>query len=110
MARQYKELKLSFLKCRTYGHEWDDVSGLPGNRTVEYLRGIRITLRCARCATIRHEVWSSVTGECMARYYTYPDGYSTTRWDGKGTIKEAFRRELLARRKEIERKLEKVVD
>ena len=59
------------LRCRTYGHAWDeyfpDDLGPP-------MFGWRLSLRCVRCATERHDIIDHI-GQVGQRRYIYPDGY-----------------------------------
>jgi hypothetical protein len=43
----------------------------------------RLCFRCTRCAGLRYEAWSAVTGELLFRDYRYPDDWAhLTREDG----------------------------
>ena|ERR1700749_3691695 len=68
-------LDASMLKCRTYGHAWDefypDTLGAP-------VYGWRLSLRCTRCTTERHDVIDSI-GAVSQRRYIYPDDYHLMR-------------------------------
>ena len=68
-----------FLRCRTFGHAWDDISGQAPpdrHRNVLTLIGARVVLRCTSCGMLREEVWSRANGEMQSRYYTAPEGYA----------------------------------
>lgn len=64
-------LDQSMLRCRIYGHAWDefypDDLGTP-------LYGWRLSLRCTRCTTERHDVIDSI-GQISMRRYIYVEGY-----------------------------------
>jgi hypothetical protein len=53
--------------------------------------GWRLSLRCLRCSTERHDN-IDFKGNVMGRYYRYPDGYQQ-----KGTPKVVFREELFSK-------------
>jgi hypothetical protein len=65
----------SMIRCRTYGHAWDEfypsVKGPPSF-------GWRLSLRCTRCTTERHDT-IDVLGHVAAREYLYPEGYHLLR-------------------------------
>jgi hypothetical protein len=64
-------LDVAMLRCRTYGHSWDEF--YPNNMgEPEY--GWRLSLRCTRCTAERHDTIDSI-GQIAARRYIYPDGY-----------------------------------
>lgn len=66
--------------CKTINHSWDRVDNpeLPAPDI-----GWRLSLRCIRCQSERHDLISPVTGEVMARRYVYPDGYLTPKGTGR---------------------------
>lgn len=74
MAKSWRKVDEGYLSCRLFGHVWDRA---PNRQPIgrRYLAGERITLECLRCSTIREEVWSRATGECIQRRYDYPEGY-----------------------------------
>lgn len=80
----------SMVRCRTYGHAWDefypDDLGPP-------MFGWRLSLRCVRCATERHDTIDHI-GQVGSRRYIYPDGYQTTR--DEALTKEEYRQTLYA--------------
>jgi hypothetical protein len=82
----------SFLRCRTYGHAWDEFT--PIDLEAPWY-GWRLSLRCIRCSTERHDNISYGTNVIMGRQYVYPDGYKIeTGKDGDRPTKEIFRDEL----------------
>ena len=67
----------AMIRCRTYGHAWDefypDDLGPP-----EF--GWRLSLRCTRCTSQRHDTIDHI-GQVGQRRYIYPDGYQLSRED-----------------------------
>lgn len=70
-ATERAEISSDMLRCRIYGHAWDefypDDLGIP-------MWGWRLSLRCTRCATERHDIIDRY-GRLGQRRYLYPDGY-----------------------------------
>lgn len=63
----------SYVRCRALrSHMWDPIQAT--NERSD-LGGIMLLLRCESCGTIRHDVFSPVTGDLMARWYDYPEHY-----------------------------------
>jgi hypothetical protein len=69
-------LNEAMLRCRTLGHSWDDFTVLM--RPPAF--GERMSFRCTRCTTERHDICSWVDGSLIQREYRYPDAYHL---DGK---------------------------
>lgn len=98
MARAHTALiggqRLSFeqamLRCRIYGHAWDEF--FPNNMGVP-IGGWRLSLRCMRCTTERHDIIDH-RGAVSNRRYIYVDGYSQA-GDEKPT-REEMRQNMLA--------------
>jgi hypothetical protein len=67
-----------YVKCRTIGHAWDDITGSVAPHQFTFLDGARVYFQCIRCTTKREDIWSRVTGDLMARQYTYPADYKIT--------------------------------
>jgi len=64
---------LAIAKCRTFGHAWEPWSPTAARAPVY---GIREYVRCTRCYTERHRVFSPFTGEPEERpVYIYPITY-----------------------------------
>jgi hypothetical protein len=65
----------AMLRCRIYGHAWDefypDDLGVP-------LYGWRLSLRCTRCTTERHDVIDHI-GQVGQRRYIYAPDYQMHR-------------------------------
>jgi hypothetical protein len=72
-----------FRKCRTFGHQMDDV---PGDWTPSF--GVPVTMRCMRCGTERRDSVNRSTGAVESRRYVYPPGYLLGRDDDRPTRDE----------------------
>lgn len=79
-----------FLRCRTYSHAWDQF--YPDD-LYPPVYGWRLSLRCTRCTTERHDL-IDFKGRVMGRRYIYPPGYMQ-----KGTPKVMFREALFTKLK-----------
>lgn len=86
----------AFLRCRTYSHAWDDFAPVDFYPPTY---GWRLSLRCMRCTTERHDIVAYRSGKVMSRRYIYPDGYAQ-----KGVPKVVFREALFSK---LRGKLEK---
>lgn len=84
------------VRCHSYGHSWDEFVPVD---LYPPTYGWRLSLRCLRCTTERHDTIAFNTGKVMGRRYIYPDGYSQ-----KGVPKTVFREALFSR---LRAKLEK---
>lgn len=62
-----------FIECRTIGHAWDRYVDTD-MRAPQY--GHRLSLRCTRCPTRRHDLVHRITGKVIERVYDYPDDYA----------------------------------
>jgi hypothetical protein len=96
VTRISTDLDTRFLPCRTYNHAWDEFTPID---LYPPLYGWRLSLRCIRCTTERHDTVAFNTGKVMSRRYIYPDGYQQ-----KGVPKVVFREALFQR---LRGKLEK---
>lgn len=93
--KQRRAMEEAYLLCRTFGHLWDEF--MPhGMRKASF--GYRISLRCVRCTTERHDL-IDVRGEVGQREYRYPDDYSLP----SGVKRPELRVELVRRRKRRKR-------
>jgi hypothetical protein len=80
------------LRCRTYGHAWDEYTDSSlGPPVLDW----RLSLRCTRCTTARHDE-IDLLGQVGARRYIYPDGYRSATGDQKMTRYE-YRQQLYQR-------------
>lgn len=61
-----------YVRCRIYSHAWDEF--FPDDMEVPSF-GWRLSLRCTRCTTERHDVIDR-KGAVAMRRYIYPEGYS----------------------------------
>jgi hypothetical protein len=87
-----RKLGDDFLACRTYNHAWDKFN--PIDLEAPWY-GWRLSLRCLRCGTERHDNIAYGTGEVMGRRYIYAEGYQ---YQGEDTPKkEQFREELFTK-------------
>jgi hypothetical protein len=96
VSRIDTEIDKAYIRCRSYGHAWDEFSPIDLDPPVY---GWRLSLRCVRCTMERHDNLD-FKGMLMGRRYIPPDGYR---------IKNAperfeFRAELFA---QLRAKLEK---
>jgi hypothetical protein len=79
----------AFVRCRTYNHAWDEF--FPIDLEAPWY-GWRLSLRCVRCGTERHDNIAFGTGEMMGRRYIYPEDYQLHGEDKKD--RTVFREEL----------------
>lgn len=63
--------RVGFIGCKTYCHAWDEYNPREDPPTGTF---DRITLRCTRCTTTRHDEFDR-NGDMVRRQYGYPDGY-----------------------------------
>jgi hypothetical protein len=61
----------AFVRCRTYGHAWEE--WFPADLGPPRY-GWRLSLRCTRCTTERHDEIGR-NGDVEGRRYIYVDGY-----------------------------------
>jgi hypothetical protein len=86
----------TYIRCRTYSHAWDEFN--PDDMGPPQW-GWRLSLRCTRCATQRHDLIAFRGGKVLGRRYIYPDNYAQ-----KGVPKVVFREALFFK---LRAKLEK---
>jgi hypothetical protein len=60
-----------FLRCRTWGHRWDDFNPIDMGPP---MFGWRESLRCSTCTTERHRIIGR-NGQILSASYKYPEGY-----------------------------------
>lgn len=64
----------SFLRCRTYGHSWKEVSCT--KKTTDNVIGVaNLILSCASCKARRYDEISMLSGMVISRFYDYPEDY-----------------------------------
>jgi hypothetical protein len=68
-----RPLREQFVECRTIGHAWE--SFIPFDMRAPQI-GYRLSVRCTRCPTERHDLVNRITGAVVQRQYVYPDGYA----------------------------------
>jgi hypothetical protein len=73
MAKGLSRLRDEYVKCRSWGHEWDTFH--PLRRRAAW--GTLLSLRCVRCGTERHDTIDA-NGDISTREYKYADGYRLT--------------------------------
>jgi len=78
-----------FVRCRTFGHAWDEV---PVMEPDTYGRP-QFWLRCTRCTAERHDVVNPSSGWLEGRTYLYPEEYSLAGEDVP--TRDEFRLKLL---------------
>jgi hypothetical protein len=61
----------AFVRCRTYNHSWDEFFPIDLESPAY---GWRLSLRCTRCGTERHDN-IDFKGGVMGRRYIYAEGY-----------------------------------
>jgi hypothetical protein len=66
--------QIAYLDCRTFGHAWDEYN--PTGEQFARRDGFydRITVRCTRCTTTRHD-YIDREGQVTFRQYKHPEGY-----------------------------------
>lgn len=94
-----RALDRDYVRCRTYGHAWDDF--LPMRKPAKF--GDRLSLRCIRCATERHDIVSWVDGSLLQREYQHPEDYAMA----EHHTRAEFRATLMTMRMEDARRVER---
>jgi len=78
-------------QCRTYGHAWEEF--FPADMGTP-LYGWRLSLRCTRCSSERHDI-IDVLGRVNGRRYIYVEGYQMAR--DERPDRDTLRREMYDR-------------
>lgn len=78
--------KYKYVKCRAYGHAWDQI---PTKRRPEW--GTLLTFRCIRCTGIREDILNAYY-DLSHRNYDMPEGYKTDK-----RTRSEWREELMRR-------------
>lgn len=83
MTYEFNSYPTNYLKCRTFGHQWDEFVPV-GKRGPEF--GFRFSLLCITCGMERHDIVNS-WGRLLTREYVQPEDYqldfSLTRDDAR---------------------------
>lgn len=74
VSGELNELNDDFLKCRTYGHSWDQIPSTLADPEYQRMYAWYDILRCVTCGTERYD-GVLPSGEVDTRAYKYPDGY-----------------------------------
>lgn len=73
-----EDLPTRFLRCRVYGHSWDDIPAtLTKRRSKTWMFPWYDGQRCTSCDTERYDGIDGLGG-VGNRYYDYPHGYLTS--------------------------------
>lgn len=91
--------QLTYLQCHGIRHEWDEVSVLKAPSF-----GIACDYRCINCYGIKREIFSSINGMLLSRYYKLPKDYRGP----VGTTKSDYRKAFLTQKLKQQRKLKAV--
>lgn len=67
-------LQDEYLKCRTYGHSWDQIPSSLADPEYQRMYAWYDVLRCVNCKTERYDGIAS-SGDVDTRTYRYPWGY-----------------------------------
>lgn len=89
MAPNHLSVRAEYVRCRTWGHAWEEF--VPRGTRPRW--GELFTLRCVRCGTERHDVINAL-GALGQRRYIYPDDYKLAL--DETPTRDAFRLELVA--------------
>ena len=89
-----------YVRCRTFGHAWNDVDPTSDEADQHATRwpeghGLLVT-DCMRCSMRRLDV-VGVFGKLINRRYVYPEGYLMSKGDHRPK-RDEFRMQLLANR------------
>lgn len=93
----------TFVRCRTFGHAWDDVDATDTEQEqfdASWNDGEAHSLlvtECSRCSMRRIDIVHLIGGGLRSRRYTYPEGYLMPKGEHR-PLRSDFRLELLGRR------------
>jgi hypothetical protein len=87
----------TYLRCRTYNHSWDEFFPID---LYPPAYGWRLSLRCIRCGSERHDIYD-FKGRVMGRRYRYAEGYSQKGAPPRSVFREALFDKLRAKLEEI---------
>ncbi len=65
-----------YVRCRGLGHRWDDFAPIDMRAP---LFGHRLSYRCDRCLTERHDLIARHSGDLLQREYRYPKDYAVSK-------------------------------
>lgn len=83
-----EDLPTPFLKCRVFGHSWDEY--IPaGARKPSF--GWRLSSICVSCGTERRDIIGAA-GQVVSREYIYPDGYQCSFKLPRADARQAYKR------------------
>lgn len=88
---------INYVECKTYGHAWDEYNDngrTPMPRGVRY----RMTLRCTRCGTTRHDHLDANGDRVGGPRYRKPSGYSDLIGPGEKPTRPQMRLLIIRRR------------
>lgn len=63
----------AYLRCRAYGHNWEDRGWVAMLR--KSIRGWDQEFTCGRCTAVRNDFRANATFKLLHRSYTYPNNY-----------------------------------
>lgn len=96
MTTRLHRVHSDYLKCRSWGHMWDDYRPL-GRDHGDFV----LTLRCDRCATERVDTLDSA-GDVIRRSYEYPEDYKITGYiSGDRATAPELRKEIMLRSRRV---------
>lgn len=84
MINHWTDLSTDHLKCRAFGHRWEEFIPV-GMGKPEF--GFRFSLLCTRCGTERHDLIDQL-GQVAHRAYHYADEYEL------GTLEKPTREDI----------------
>jgi hypothetical protein len=93
-VRLVGDVRVEFVRCRTYNHAWDEF--YPTDMAPPAF-GWRLSLRCIRCGAERHDLIDR-KGSVMARRYIHPEGYLEKKAPGTDPWKRSDYRDALFER------------
>lgn len=96
------DLPTPHLKCRVFGHSWDEYT--PATKRKPPF-GWRLSSICVSCGTERHDIIGA-TGDVVSREYVYPNDYLLSFSLSRTDARQAYRRRRgrrIARRGDVVR-------
>ena len=74
LTDRIEDLPTEYLKCRVYGHSWDQIPEILGDPGYRRMFGWYDVLRCTSCRSERYDGVNAL-GDIGSRSYKYPEGY-----------------------------------